>query len=151
MQTHTSLWARVTMPNQRLIHSYQLYANSRVDGGNLVSTGIGHVNYKPPQRVLELPRCLADRLTLIIMKGGSVEDVGTVMPEASALDTLASLAARTTGRVVWLYDLTFTHEDLLDLHRSEKWPLIQTKSEREVYQKLLDRLHPLDVYTKDSD
>ncbi len=131
MQDITSLWVRVELTPDTRVSSYQMFSDSQLEHGELTSTSIGTVYVSPPKRATELPRCIADPLTIVIMHGGEVEDVGAM---------LTGGRWRSLGTAAWLYDVSMNYTTLYEIAKEQSWVKSTATIQSRAMNELLDRL-----------
>ena len=143
MQDATAVWARVTIQPDMRVLNYSLFSNESLPSGDITSSQIGHVWCTPPVPPSRLPPNISNPLLLIIMNGNSIANIGGF---------LRSPHPAATEHVVWLYNVTFTYNDLTTLMESEPWKTSTPHLGKQIAAELLARLRPLSVIesTKDS-
>jgi hypothetical protein len=138
MQDATTLWARVLLSSENKVSEYALFANEKVESGELVSSGMGGEWFNPPIPASALPRPLSDPLILVLMHGASIDGIGMWLREPEMQ----------LSNVVWLHNITLTHSDLREYIRRETWQQKATVRQQKVAQELLSRLRPAVDYIK---
>jgi len=143
LQDLTSVWARVCMTPDNYVEEYTLFSNAVSQVGDMVSARMGKIEYVPPTRVNNLPSIVSDPLLLLVIRGETINDIGTMMPETLTLDG-------PIATVVWLHALDFDYETLSDLTGREPWVSSMRPTERKVVSELLGRLRPKAKRIQDS-